>query len=318
MHPSSANASAAQSTCPSPENSLRNSRLAQNPPSPSSNGSGDTQIDSDNAQAITPRPAKCQRVESPSSPTPSPQLASAKPASSAASKKKTTRARVEDLDPELVFSCTYKNCRKRFAKKYNLKIHERRHAGKLPFKCQQPDCEKRFMWRSSFLRHLRSHEPKPNGRKRRNRSSKLGSESNAPRDDVESMQTLPTVRLLSTTTSCVQMHGLSIVTDNTSSQQVNLMNALLVLNCGARDAPRVKFTARCEADDRHCDDMEADLASQDAEGAMADAHQSGSPDIAPQSDTGSNDDQDLSFDELGEATPDLLQPFESIESLLHD
>jgi Zinc finger, C2H2 type len=79
--------------------------------------------------------------------------------------KKATRARVSDLAPELIHRCPFEGCSKKFAKKYNLKIHVRRHTGELPFTCDIANCDKRFMWQSSFLRHQRSHERTPKARR---------------------------------------------------------------------------------------------------------------------------------------------------------
>jgi len=78
-------------------------------------------------------------------------------------KRRNTRVRVAELLPSEVHQCPSAGCGKRFAKKYNLKIHLRRHAGALPFVCtgdagSASGCGKRFMWQSSFTRHKRSHE----------------------------------------------------------------------------------------------------------------------------------------------------------------
>ena len=73
---------------------------------------------------------------------------------------KKSRTKVQDLDPALVHVCTVEGCNRKFAKKYNLKIHLRRHNGDLPFLCEYSGCSKRFMWLSSFSRHQRVHESK--------------------------------------------------------------------------------------------------------------------------------------------------------------
>lgn len=78
-------------------------------------------------------------------------------------KRRNARVRVAELLPSEVYQCPSTGCGKRFAKKYNLKIHLRRHAGALPFVCTGEEgsaagCGKRFMWQSSFMRHKRSHE----------------------------------------------------------------------------------------------------------------------------------------------------------------
>ncbi|PXF49751.1 Krueppel-like factor 14 [Gracilariopsis chorda] len=75
-------------------------------------------------------------------------------------KRKRTRTRVEDMDPADVHVCTFHGCGRKFAKKYNLTVHERGHRGELPYKCEVLNCGKPFMWLSSFSRHLRVHEKK--------------------------------------------------------------------------------------------------------------------------------------------------------------
>lgn len=74
--------------------------------------------------------------------------------------RKRTRTRIEDMDPAMVHVCMIAGCNKKFAKKYNLKIHQRRHTGDLPFICEYRGCSKKFMWLSSFSRHQRVHESK--------------------------------------------------------------------------------------------------------------------------------------------------------------
>jgi Zinc finger, C2H2 type len=88
--------------------------------------------------------------------------------------RKTTRARVSDLAPELIHRCPFEGCTKKFAKKYNLKIHVRRHTGELPFTCDLNNCGKRFMWQSSYMRHQRSHERKPKTRRSSAKKVALG------------------------------------------------------------------------------------------------------------------------------------------------
>lgn len=99
--------------------------------------------------------------------------AGSSPLPTIAKKKKSVRARVGDLSPDLVHRCPITDCQKQFAKKYNLKIHVRRHTGQLPFLCEIHECGKRFMWHSSFLRHQKSHERKPGGRRRRSRKVRV-------------------------------------------------------------------------------------------------------------------------------------------------
>ena len=84
----------------------------------------------------------------------------AAPVTSSNREAKKSRTKVQDLDPALVHVCTVEGCNRKFAKKYNLKIHLRRHNGDLPFLCEYSGCSKRFMWLSSFSRHQRVHESK--------------------------------------------------------------------------------------------------------------------------------------------------------------
>lgn len=73
--------------------------------------------------------------------------------------RKQVRTRAKDMNPSLVHTCP--TCGKKFAKKYNQKIHERRHQGDVPFVCDHENCGKGFMWRSSFERHLKTHGARP-------------------------------------------------------------------------------------------------------------------------------------------------------------
>eukprot|EP00173_Palmaria_palmata_P001952 Plantae.Rhodophyta-Palmaria_palmata.ctg2179.p1 GENE.Plantae.Rhodophyta-Palmaria_palmata.ctg2179~~Plantae.Rhodophyta-Palmaria_palmata.ctg2179.p1 ORF type:complete len:519 (+),score=95.03 Plantae.Rhodophyta-Palmaria_palmata.ctg2179:94-1650(+) len=104
-------------------------------------------------------------------------------------KKKASRARVNDLAPEFVHRCPFDGCTKKFAKKYNLKIHVRRHAGDLPFQCDIQNCGKRFMWHSSFQRHQRSHLRKPKGKRKK---TKAGDGMSSKNDDVGELRHVKT------------------------------------------------------------------------------------------------------------------------------
>ncbi|KAI0562591.1 KRAB domain containing zinc finger protein [Gracilaria domingensis] len=88
--------------------------------------------------------------------------------------KKRRRTRVEDMDPADVHVCDYDNCGKRFARRYNLTIHQRAHRNEYPFRCNVPNCGKPFMWQSSMERHLVVHDKrrKSGGRKQRGKSAK--------------------------------------------------------------------------------------------------------------------------------------------------
>mmetsp|Transcript_5615 Transcript_5615/g.16720 ORF Transcript_5615/g.16720 Transcript_5615/m.16720 type:complete len:151 (-) Transcript_5615:242-694(-) len=55
------------------------------------------------------------------------------------------------------FECPVAFCKKRFMRRYNLKIHMRIHSGETPFVCKVHNCQKRFKWRSGLRNHVRWH-----------------------------------------------------------------------------------------------------------------------------------------------------------------
>jgi len=158
------------------------------------------------------------------------------------SKKKTPRARVEDLDPASVFTCSYENCRKQFAKKYNLKIHERRHAGRLPFLCQRSDCGKRFMWNSSFMRHMKSHEPKSGGGRRRSRKRKRKPATEDEHEESKSDgDTMMSIEAITPTSSAVHLNGMKMIVDHTDRASIELMQAMSYMNSPSTNLDSLKY-----------------------------------------------------------------------------
>lgn len=138
--------------------------------------------------------------------------------------RKRRRTRVEDLDPSDVYVCSFEDCRKKFAKKYNLKIHERRHRGDLPFIC--PQCAKKFMWQSSFERHLRVHEARAAASARRLRR---GKEPNNFRQEERTIKH----EFLRTSDSTwkLTLNGLNTVVNRNDRASVVLAMSLCTLNC---------------------------------------------------------------------------------------
>eukprot|EP00181_Compsopogon_caeruleus_P005686 CAMPEP_0184678470 /NCGR_PEP_ID=MMETSP0312-20130426/1208_1 /TAXON_ID=31354 /ORGANISM="Compsopogon coeruleus, Strain SAG 36.94" /LENGTH=318 /DNA_ID=CAMNT_0027127227 /DNA_START=168 /DNA_END=1124 /DNA_ORIENTATION=- len=53
------------------------------------------------------------------------------------------------------FRCGFLGCPAGFAKKYNLRVHERIHSGEKPFRCRMKGCSERFRWKSGLKSHLR-------------------------------------------------------------------------------------------------------------------------------------------------------------------
>lgn len=138
----------------------------------------------------------------------------------ARSGRKRTRTRTEDMDPSLVHTCP--TCGKKFAKKYNQKIHQRRHQGDLPFVCEYDGCGKGFMWRSSFLRHLRVHEDNPD-RPRKAARKTPNNEPRPPANSVDIMQ-------VSEHTSIMLLNGMKVDIDHFGLESIRMASALCVLN----------------------------------------------------------------------------------------
>lgn len=43
-----------------------------------------------------------------------------------------------------------------FERRYNLRVHMRRHTGETPYPCKQPGCSQMFKWRSSLAHHMKT------------------------------------------------------------------------------------------------------------------------------------------------------------------
>jgi hypothetical protein len=56
------------------------------------------------------------------------------------------------------YSCEFPGCSKTFDRRYNLKVHGRRHTGETPYTCRVKGCSRTFKWRSSMSHHNKSHE----------------------------------------------------------------------------------------------------------------------------------------------------------------
>lgn len=64
------------------------------------------------------------------------------------------------------FPCTFDGCNLSFHRRYNLKVHFRKHTDEKPYACREPGCVKSFRWRSSAKHHMIHH-----GRKKAIRKS---------------------------------------------------------------------------------------------------------------------------------------------------
>lgn len=137
-------------------------------------------------------------------------------------RQKKKRTRVEDMDPAEVHVCRVADCNKKFAKKYNLRIHERRHRGDLPFMC--PKCSKRFMWLSSYERHLRVHESRAGGVMRKSRRGRI----NKPICPRRTM--VHTIERHNSTISTLNLQGHGISVNHLEPASVTEAVSLAVLN----------------------------------------------------------------------------------------
>lgn len=132
--------------------------------------------------------------------------------------QKRKRTRAEDLDPTQVHVCSFHDCHKKFAKKYNLKIHERRHRGDLPFICQL--CQKKFMWQSSYSRHLKVHESRQESMAKASRKKTKSPSNDGPLS----------IQRVTSTTSTMRLNGMELTIDHLKSSSVALAASLCVLN----------------------------------------------------------------------------------------
>lgn len=174
-----------------------------------------TQV-ADTSSSIPPPQAEPAKSPRP----PSAKIAASKSISKTGRKR--TRTRTEDMDPSLVHTCP--TCGKKFAKKYNQKIHQRRHQGDLPFICEYEDCGKGFMWRSSFMRHLKVHETHPE-RPKKSVTSRRGTDSNGQPNSasVDVMQ-------VSENASIVLLNGMKLDVDHGKLESINTAVALCRLD----------------------------------------------------------------------------------------
>lgn len=61
----------------------------------------------------------------------------------------------EGPDENKVFTCTYKNCNKKFTRRYNVRSHIQTHLSDRPFSCSY--CSKNFVRQHDLNRHVKSH-----------------------------------------------------------------------------------------------------------------------------------------------------------------
>lgn len=58
-------------------------------------------------------------------------------------------------DEEKIYTCTYKNCGKKFTRRYNVRSHIQTHLSDRPFACSR--CPKRFVRQHDLNRHVKGH-----------------------------------------------------------------------------------------------------------------------------------------------------------------
>lgn len=58
-------------------------------------------------------------------------------------------------DEDKIYTCTYKNCGKKFTRRYNVRSHIQTHLSDRPFGC--PNCPKRFVRQHDLNRHVKGH-----------------------------------------------------------------------------------------------------------------------------------------------------------------
>lgn len=56
------------------------------------------------------------------------------------------------------FRCVYDGCNLSFHRRYNLKVHFRKHTNEKPYACKIQGCSSAFKWRSSAKHHAKHHE----------------------------------------------------------------------------------------------------------------------------------------------------------------